>query len=477
MEFYQEDGKTLSLKGFPDGSVEFYREDGKTLRKKIDKDDNRITFDEKGKNPFMISYDDFKKLLDLGLDQDAILKIRNKDDLEKALNSQPTNNNETNTKKNESQEGEKQPQEREKQPQEGEKKPQGNNSSTPIRIIEDNGEEKQPEQEDVSWIAKKAQYYEALAQGGKIQDYEQDKTQTNVFCAKFNNSTITYSSPDEVTVSKDADFKAFDSICKDPDNKGRPVEFPANQSEAFYAKMYAACALNGNPMVGNIPEKINFEELNNCGLTPEQIQQVKDVYNKQHQQEAEKPEQKNEELKKQIKEALNEQVEFANLGKKVSLTGQGNNAEVVAINGGTNEDIARWKELKDKQEETKKFLAEQYRQNPDVVKEVMSEALKEKESENDFAERHNIRQVQRETIANSMTDEQKTARQKELSERDKIMAARLGLRPEYTTKDKDGKMVTISKDEPTVTLMKNRYQKKEGGYDAYAAQLKSRSER
>ena len=422
--------------------------------------------------PFQLTDEDKKNLVSLGYSDDDIAKIKSKEDLETAKS---TSKKENTTPDNSEKKDTQHPKSEDKSKDGTEKT--GDEEKKPLKVGEDNGEEKQPENDDKSWISKKANYYETLAKSGEIQNYEQDTTQPNVFCAKFNNSTIRYSSPDEVTVSKDAEFKAFDTICKDPDNKDRPIEFPENQSEAFYAKMYAACALNGNPMTGAVPEKINFDELKNSGLTPEQIQQVKDIYNKQHSPNNEnKGEEKAitppEELKKQIKEALNEQVEFTQLGKKVSLTGSGENAAIVAINGGTHEDIDRWKALNDKQSATKKFLAEQYRNNPDIVKEAMTESLKEREDNKD--ERQSLRQAQKETIEDSMTDEQKQARKEKLSERDKIMAARLGLTPEYTTKDKDGNMVKISKDEKTESLMKNRYKDKEGGYDAFAAQLKSR---
>lgn len=419
-------------------------------------EENKIP--ETEEQPFQLTDEDKKFLEDSGYTADEIANITSKEAFDKAkANPKNTNTPDSPEKGND------QPNADEQKPNESDGENKGEQQK-PLIVNIDNGEEKQPENEDITWIAKKAQYYETLAKNNEIQGYEQDTTQPSVFCAKFNNSTIRYSSPDEVTVSKDAEFKAFDTICKDPDNKGRPIEFPENQSEAFYARMYAACALNGNPMTGAVPEKINFDELKNSGLTPEQIQQVKKVYNKQHQGEDVITKTSPEELKKQIKEALKDEVEYKKLMSKMAVTKDGKYI-------GGNE---RWLELHKDKEKRKKFLAEQYRENPDIMKEAMAEALKEKESENDKDDRKSIRQTQKEAIESSMTDEQKQTRQEKLSERDKVLAARLGLTPEYTTKDKNGNMVIIGKDENTETLMKNRYNNKEGGYDAFTAKLKAK---
>ncbi len=53
----------------------------------------------------------------------------------------------------------------------------------------------------------------------------------------------------------------------------------------------------------------------------------------------------------------------------------------------------------------------------------------------------------RAAMLDGMTDDQKKARTDKLAERDKIMAARLGITPEYKTTGKDGKEVTIKMDE------------------------------
>ncbi|MCI7420825.1 MAG: hypothetical protein MSS98_04045 [Alphaproteobacteria bacterium] len=141
--------------------------------------------------------------------------------------------------------------------------------------------EAQPQPEDKTneetpdWVTKKAKWYKAQAEAGEIENYEQD-TSKEGFAAKFNNAEIHYSSPDDVTVSPDADYKVFDTMLKEPDNKGRPIEFPDNASKEIATRLYAACVLNGNPMQGAVPTELDAETLAKSGLSEEQIKQVQD---------------------------------------------------------------------------------------------------------------------------------------------------------------------------------------------------------
>lgn len=130
-------------------------------------------------------------------------------------------------------------------------------------------------EETPDWVTKKAKWYKAQAEAGEIENYEQD-TSKEGFAAKFNNAEIHYSSPDEVTVSQDSEYKVFDTMLKEPDNKGRPIEFPDNASKEVTTRLYAACVLNGNPMQGAVPTELDAETLSKCGLSEEQIKQVQD---------------------------------------------------------------------------------------------------------------------------------------------------------------------------------------------------------
>ena len=130
-------------------------------------------------------------------------------------------------------------------------------------------------EETPDWVTEKAKWYKAQAEAGEIENYEQD-TSKEGFAAKFNNAEIHYSSPDEVTVSQDAEYKVFDTMLKEPDNKGRPIEFPDNASKEVTTRLYAACVLNVNPMQGAVPTELDAETLSKCGLSEEQIKQVQD---------------------------------------------------------------------------------------------------------------------------------------------------------------------------------------------------------
>lgn len=135
---------------------------------------------------------------------------------------------------------------------------------------EEKTDDKTPE-----WVAEKARWYAEKAQKGEIDGYEQD-TSKEGFAAKFENAEIHYSSPDNVTVSPDAGYKVFDTMLKEPDNKGRPIEFPDNASKEIATRLYAACVLNGNPMQGAVPTELDAETLAKSGLSEEQIKQVQD---------------------------------------------------------------------------------------------------------------------------------------------------------------------------------------------------------
>lgn len=140
-------------------------------------------------------------------------------------------------------------------------------------------EEQQPAentQEMPEWVKHKAQFYESLAQQGQIQGYEHDTTKEG-FAAKLEGAHIHYSSPDNVSVSPEAGFKVFDAMFKEPDNKGRPIEFPENASKEIATRMFAACVLNGNPMQGAVPTELDEQALAECGLSAEDLAKVQEA--------------------------------------------------------------------------------------------------------------------------------------------------------------------------------------------------------
>lgn len=186
-----------------------------------------------------------------------------------------------------------------------------NKEQKPLSVsVNESEPEEKTNEEEPEWVKRKAEYYQKLSDDGKIQGYERD-TERQGFAAKFENAEIHYSSPDNVNVSPDAGFKVFDAMFKEPDNQGRPIEFPENASKEVATRMYAACVLNGNPMQGAVPKEIDMEELAKCGLTNEQLEQVKQFYEKKQPQENNQENSHKEVMKEKLKYA------FA-LGKQVN---------------------------------------------------------------------------------------------------------------------------------------------------------------
>lgn len=111
-----------------------------------------------------------------------------------------------------------------------------------------------PTQENDDWIARKAVYYKGLSDNNLIKDYARDETVQNGFAASFDNAQIRYSSPSTVSVSQAAGLNVFDAMLKEPDNKGRKVNFAEDMPPAMAARLYAACLINGNEMGGHVPQ-------------------------------------------------------------------------------------------------------------------------------------------------------------------------------------------------------------------------------
>ena len=113
-------------------------------------------------------------------------------------------------------------------------------------------QDNEPVQDD--WITRKAIYYKGLSDNNLIKDYARDETVQNGFAASFNNAQIRYSSPSSVSISQTAGLEVFDAMLKEPDNKGRKVNFAEDMPPAMAARLYAACLINGNEMGGNVPQ-------------------------------------------------------------------------------------------------------------------------------------------------------------------------------------------------------------------------------
>ena len=114
--------------------------------------------------------------------------------------------------------------------------------------------ENQPSEEEAQWIKDKVAYYSRLSDEGQIENYQRDTSESEGLSVEFNGAKIHYSSPTDVSVSPDASYKVFDVMLNEPDNKGRPVNFSESMKPEMAARLYAACILNGNEVIGNVPQ-------------------------------------------------------------------------------------------------------------------------------------------------------------------------------------------------------------------------------
>lgn len=265
-----------------------------------------------------------------------------------------------------------------------------------------NTNEDAPEVAD--WIKRKIENYQKMANGEiegcpKLEGYKHDESIKDGFAADFNGGHIHYSSPDNVTVSKESGLKVFEVLVSEPDNKGRPVNFGPNLDHEQAVKLMAACLLHDNPVGENAPKlseadikaieaelKERPEDLAKFQekIVPYlQAQQQNTDSNEGEQPKTEEPKEKSfdDETKKQIKEALNNQYEMAAMENsgKVHILGNGEGAVLQKdVKNCTDDEFAKYGELKGKQDADKKFLAEKFIENPDGMRAIVSEMIKEK---------------------------------------------------------------------------------------------------
>ena len=316
-----------------------------------------------------------------------------------------------------------------------------NSASKPLTVSIDQPNPQDKNDQNVpEGVAKKAEYYEKLAADGKIKDYEQDKTKEG-FAAKFENAEIHYSSPDNVTVSPDAGFKVFDAMFKEPDNQGRPIEFPENASKEVATRMYAACVLNGNPMQGAVPKEIDMDELAKCGLSKEQFEQVKQFYEKNQQQQSQNnanaaPEKqisaKAQEDIKKLTEIRNNFNQMKQDGKIAVQKDEHGKPQIVAGEKGTDEDV--------------KAATAIMKEAADLVKaglETNRDGNVKLNTQEQRDTNEALRQQQIENIRAHLSPEEQQSHQDILEKRDKVMAKRLGMNTgEDKVTDRKGNEVT-----------------------------------
>lgn len=133
-----------------------------------------------------------------------------------------------------------------------------------------------PTHENLHWIDEKAQDYEKMKETGNtaIKTITPDK-EAGTFTAEVDNATVTYSSPNDVTVSKGANYSVFDTMMKEPSNAGKAVRIPEDASEEFKTNLFVAAVLNGHKVNGAEDLTLDAATLAKIGLTDEQKAQLK----------------------------------------------------------------------------------------------------------------------------------------------------------------------------------------------------------
>lgn len=270
-----------------------------------------------------------------------------------------------------------------------------------------NTNEDAPEVAD--WIKRKIENYQKMANGEiegcpKLESYKHDESIKDGFAADFNGGHIHYSSPDNVTVSKESGLKVFEVLVSEPDNKGRPVNFGPNLDHEQAVKLMAACLLHDNPVGENAPKlseadikaieaelKDRPEDLAKFQekIVPYlQAQQQNTDSNEGEQPKTEEPKEKSfdDETKKQVKEALEHQYKLSALEAKGVVEKDDNKKIVFGDDGNPKKsaladkkDYYEYIELRnktikvdDKEIGEKEFLAQKFVENPGEVRELVN---------------------------------------------------------------------------------------------------------
>ena len=160
--------------------------------------------------------------------------------------------------------------------------------TAPIGVTEKPGEEREEHtDEKAPWVIRKQKWFDENIQPANKADYKVTRADTE-FEVQFAQGSIHYESETNAVVSKDASYKVYEALLKDPDNAQRPVKFPENASEHLTNMLYAASILNETPdgkpheMQGLDKSKLNMEAiekaLKEAGYGDAEFKKVKAYY-------------------------------------------------------------------------------------------------------------------------------------------------------------------------------------------------------
>lgn len=198
-----------------------------------------------------------------------------------------------------------------------------NNKNTMLMVIPKTEltkyeERKKPEDteedshKDLHWIDQKDLDYKKMKAAGNnyIKSIIPDKT-AGTFTAEIDNGTITYTSPNEVSVTKDSSYKVFETMMREDSNAGKTIRIPDDASPEFKTNLFVAAVLNGHKVNGAENLELDEATLAKIGLTPEQKAQVLATLQKQDEPQPEKAPEENhvEEPKKEKTQKENQSTE------------------------------------------------------------------------------------------------------------------------------------------------------------------------
>ena len=159
--------------------------------------------------------------------------------------------------------------------------------TAPLGVTEKPGEEREEHtDEKAPWVIRKQKWFDENIKPSN-EDYKVTRADTE-FEVQFAQGSIHYESETNAVVSKDASYKVYEALLKDPDNAQRPVKFPENASEHLTNMLYAASILNETPdgkpheMQGLDKSKLNMEAiekaLKEAGYGDAEFKKVKAYY-------------------------------------------------------------------------------------------------------------------------------------------------------------------------------------------------------
>ncbi len=272
--------------------------------------------------------------------------------------------------------------------------------------LEVNGEEKPSEETD--WIKQKRELYEKFAHDQNLvlkndpaKDNEEKSFTFSLEKDGKNLGEMKYTSPTAVQISKDSELPMYQGIVKDALENNLSISFGKSLDDKQKALLLAAVLMSENKTYANgdgielknAPQiDVNAEYFKTL---PQDVQTVlKDHIEKQDQQK---------QAEEQARKAAEEQAQKAAAVQKI-------------------------KELRDK------VRAKAQAEGKNSTKELTT-------------------QEYRDAMLEGMTEEQKKSHNDKMAEREKILAARLGIIPEHTTIGKDGKREVIKEDAKTKELL------------------------